>query len=128
LQRASFSAAFEDMRFHALKKDELDNIVFEVSVLTEPKLIIVKNPKEYLKKIEIGKDGLIVEYDFYKGLLLPQVPLQFEPNWDVETFLEQTCVKSGLLPDMWLDDKTKIYKFQAQIFKEKTPRGEIIQT
>jgi len=128
LQKASFSAAFEDSRFYPLTEEELKGIIFEVSVLTEPELIEVKNPKEYLKKIKIGKDGLIAEYGFNKGLLLPQVPLQFEPCWNAETFLEQTCMKSGLLPDTWLDCKTKIYKFQAQIFKEKSPRGEIIQT
>jgi len=128
LQRASVSAAFEDPRFPPLTEEELDNVIFEISVLTEPELIVVKNPKEYLKKIEIGKDGLIAEYGFNKGLLLPQVPLEFEPKWDSETFLCQTCVKCGLLPDTWLDPKIKIYKFQAQIFKEKTPRGEIIQT
>jgi uncharacterized protein (TIGR00296 family) len=128
LQRASLSAAFEDPRFPALTEDEMDDVIFEISVLTEPELVVVKNSKEYFKKIEIGKDGLIAEHGVYKGLLLPQVPLQFKPNWNVETFLEQTCMKCGLLPDMWLDPKTKIYKFQAQIFKEKTPRGEIIQT
>jgi hypothetical protein len=128
LQRASLSAAFEDPRFPPLTENELDNVIFEISILTEPELIVVKNPREYIKKIEIGKDGLIAEHGFYKGLLLPQVPLEFEPKWDVETFLEQTCMKCSLLPDMWLDPKTKIYKFQAQIFKEKMPRGEIIQT
>ena len=128
LQRASFSAAFQDTRFLPLSEEELKDVVFEVSILTETKLIEVKNPKEYLEKIEIGKDGLIMECDLHKGLLLPQVPLQFEPKWDVETFLENTCIKSGLLPDMWLDPRVKIYKFQCQIFKEKTPSGEIIQT
>lgn len=128
LQRASFSAAFQDTRFYPLKEEEIKRVIFEVSVLTEPDLIKVKNSNEYLKKIQIGDDGLIVECGFNKGLLLPQVPLQFERKWDVETFLEQTCIKSGLLPDMWLDPKTRIYKFQAQIFKEKTPCGEIIQT
>lgn len=128
LQRASFFAAFQDPRFSPLSEEELKDVVFEVSILTEPELIEVKTPKEYLKKIEIGKDGLIVECDFNKGLLLPQVPLQFEPIWDVETFLENTCMKSGLLPDMWLDPRVKIYKFQCQIFKEKAPSSEIIQT
>jgi hypothetical protein len=128
LQRAAFSAAFQDPRFLPLSKEELDDIVFEVSVLTEPELIKVKNAKEYPKKINIGKDGLIMECEFNKGLLLPQVPLEFEPKWDVKTFLENTCMKSGLLPDMWLDPRVKIYKFQCQIFKEKTPSGEIIQT
>jgi uncharacterized protein (TIGR00296 family) len=128
LQRASLSAAFQDTRFSPLSEEEFNNVVFEVSILTEPKIIEVKDPKEYLKKIEIGKDGLIMECNLHKGLLLPQVPLQFEPKWDVETFLQHTCIKSGLLPDMWLDSKVRIYKFQCQIFKEKTPSGEIIQT
>ena len=128
LQKASFSAAFEDTRFPPLTEPELKSVVFEVSVLTEPELINVKNPKEYLEKIEVGKDGLMVEYGLRKGLLLPQVPLQFEPKWDVETFLEQTCIKCGLPPDMWLDDRIRIYKFQGQIFREKIPNGEIIQT
>lgn len=128
LQKASFSAAFQDTRFPPLTETELHNVVFEVSILTEPELIRVKNTREYLKKIEIGRDGLMIERNLHKGLLLPQVPLQFEPNWDVETFLEQTCIKSGLLPDMWLDTRTKVYKFQSQIFKEKIPSSEIIQT
>jgi len=125
-QRAAFSAAFEDSRFPPLSEKELDRVVFEVSVLTLPQLIKVKNPKDYPKQIEIGKDGLIIEHDFFKGLLLPQVAIEFK--WDAETFLQQACLKAGLLPDMWLDPKTKIYKFQCQIFKEKEPRGEIIQT
>ncbi len=128
IQRATISAASQDTRFLPLSEDELKDVIFEVSILTEPKLIEVEDPKEYLKKIDIGKDGLIMECNRHKGLLLPQVPLQFEPKWDVKTFLEHTCMKSGLLPDMWLNSKVKIYKFQCQIFKEKIPSGEIIQT
>jgi len=37
-------------------------------------------------------------------------------------------MKAGLIADTWLDPKTKILKFQTQIFKEKKPNGEIIQT
>jgi len=128
LQRAAISAAFQDIRFSPLSEEEFNDVIFEVSILTEPKLIEVKTPKEYLKKIKIGKDGLIMECNLHTGLLLPQVPLQFEPKWNVETFLEHTCMKSGLLPDMWLDPRVKIYKFQCQIFKERVPNGAIIQT
>jgi len=128
LQKAAFSAAFQDPRFYPLKESELNEIIFEVSVLTEPELIRVKDPKEYLEKIKIGKDGLMIEYGHHSGLLLPQVPLEFKPKWNVQTFLEQTCLKAGLLPDMWLDDRVKIYKFQAQVFSEKRPKREIIQT
>ena len=127
VQKASISAAFQDPRFPPLTQDELKKIVFEISILTEPRIIKVKNPKDYLKKIVIGKDGLIIEYGtLYKGLLLPQVATQY--GWNVETFLEHLCMKAGLMIDMWMDPRTKIFKFQTQIFAEREPNGVIIQT
>jgi len=83
----------------------------------------VPNPKEYCSKIKVGRDGLIVERSFCKGLLLPQVPVEWK--WDEETFLCQCCMKAGLPPDSWLLDETKVYTFQAIIFEEKTPGGEV---
>jgi len=126
VQKASISAALQDPRFPPLTQDELKRVVFEVSILTVPSIIKVEEPKDYLKKILIGKDGLIIEHGFYKGLLLPQVPKQY--SWDIENFLEHLCMKAGLMVDMWLDPKTKIYKFQTQIFAEREPNGEVIQT
>jgi len=128
LQNAAFLSAFEDPRFERLKKEEPNKIIFEVSILTEPKIITVKKPEEYLEKIEIGKDGLIVKYTSHRGLLLPHVPLESDPPWGVKMFLQHTCMKAGLLPDMWLNDNIKIYKFQTEVFTEKKPNGEIIQT
>jgi uncharacterized protein (TIGR00296 family) len=73
----------------------------------------------------VGEDGLIVEKGFYKGLLLPQVAIDF--GWDEEEFLCQCCVKAGLPPDEWLVKMTKIYKFQAMVFEEATPKGKIVR-
>jgi uncharacterized protein (TIGR00296 family) len=83
----------------------------------------VTNPKEYLGKIKVGEDGLIVEKAGYKGLLLPQVPVEWE--WCEEEFLCQCCVKAGLSPDSWLTKGAKIYKFQAIVFEEESPQGEV---
>ncbi len=116
---AARAAAFSDPRFPPLQKQELNEVVFEISVLTKPELIKVKDPDEYLNKIQIGKDGLIIECDQYEGILLPQVPEQF--NWNAKQFLENLCQKAGLLPDTWKSKKPKIYKFQAEIFKETEP-------
>lgn len=113
----AISAATSDPRFNPLNKSELPKIDLEISVLTKPQLVEVKSPPEYLEKIEVGRDGLIVEKDFYKGLLLPQVPVEWK--WDTEEFLCNTCMKAGLAPDCWYDTKTQIYSFQAQIFHEK---------
>ena len=120
---SAISAATQDPRFYPLTSKELANVVFEVSVLTPPELVKTSNPKEYISHIKVGKDGLIIERDGCKGLLLPQVPVEWQ--WDEEEFLCQCCVKAGLPPDNWLLNDTKIYKFQALIFEEETPRGEI---
>jgi uncharacterized protein len=120
---SAINAATEDPRFEPLSTDELDKVVFEVSVLTPPEPVTVKNPKEYLSKIKVGEDGLIVERGPYKGLLLPQVPVEW--GWCEEDFLCQCCIKAGLSPDTWLTKDAKIYKFRAIIFAEETPDGEV---
>ena len=116
-------SATHDPRFPHLAEYELDDIVVEVTVLSPPVEIEVDDPKKYPENIKIGRDGLIVEKGFYKGLLLPQVPL--EHNWDKKTFLSQTCMKAGLMPDSWFEKDTKIFKFSGQVFYETKPRGEI---
>jgi len=120
---SAISSATQDPRFYPLSLSETDNVVLEVSVLTPPQLIEVKKPSEYPTKIKVGKDGLIVERGMFKGLLLPQVPVEWE--WDEEQFLCQCCIKAGLPPDNWLLEGTKIYRFQAIIFEEEKPRGEV---
>ena len=120
---SAISSATQDPRFYPLSLSELDNVVFEISVLTPPQLIEVKKPSEYLTKIMVGKDGLIVERGMFKGLLLPQVPVEWE--WDEEEFLCQCCIKAGLPPDCWLLKDAKISKFQAIIFEEEKPRVEV---
>jgi uncharacterized protein (TIGR00296 family) len=120
---SAVNAATRDPRFYPLVSSELGNVVFEVSVLTPPEQVEVDNPKEYLAKIKVGEDGLIVEKGGYKGLLLPQVPVEWE--WCEEEFLCQCCVKAGLPPDSWLTKDTKIYKFHAIVFAEETPEGKV---
>ncbi|MEM3641849.1 MAG: TIGR00296 family protein [Candidatus Bathyarchaeia archaeon] len=120
---SAISSATQDPRFYPLSLKELNSVVFEVSVLTPPKQIEVKKPSEYPTKIKVGRDGLIAERGIFKGLLLPQVPVEW--NWDAEEFLCQCCIKAGLPPDSWLLEGTKIYSFQAIIFEEEKPKGEV---
>ena len=61
LIKSAIYAATEDPRFPPLEKYELEKVIFEVSLLTVPELIKGKIPES----VEIGKDGLIVEYGFY---------------------------------------------------------------
>lgn len=113
---AAISAATRDPRFPPVTPREFEAITVEVSVLTKPEIIQVENPRDYIENVEIGKDGLIVEIGPYKGLLLPQVAVEW--CWNPEEFLSNTCMKAGLQPDCWLADDVKIYRFHSQIFNE----------
>jgi len=122
---AALSAATQDPRFPSVTPEELDQITFEVSVLTPPERVKVKKPTDYPSKIKVGQDGLIIEKSYCKGLLLPQVPVEW--NWNTEEFLCQCSMKAGMSPDSWLLKDTKIYRFQAIIFEETSPKGKIKQ-
>ena len=121
----AIAAATEDPRFPSVKTNELNDITFEVTVLTPPMEIIVTEPTEYLEKIKVGRDGLIIKHSFSSGLLLPQVPVEY--GWNVEEFLQHTCEKAGLARDTWKNENVKIEKFEGIIFKEETPNGVIVR-
>jgi len=121
----AIAAATEDPRFSSVKTNELNDIVFEVTVLTPPVEIDVSDPMEYLKKIKVGRDGLIIRHSFSSGLLLPQVPVEY--GWNVEEFLQHICEKAGLARDTWKNESVKIEKFEGIIFKEETPNGVIVR-
>ena len=105
--RAAIYAAVRDYRFPPVSKEELNDLEFEISVLTPPKKI--DDPGV----VRVGKHGLIISQDDKKGLLLPQVPV--ENHWSRETFLDQACIKAGLPPDAWKKG-AEIFTFEAIVF------------
>ena len=120
---AAIASATEDPRFPPVKYEELNEISFEVTVLTPPKEVKVTNPNEYLNKIKVGRDGLIVKWEFGSGLLLPQVPVEY--GWNEEEFLNHTCEKAGAPFDCWKTKGTKILQFEGIVFKETKPNGNV---
>jgi len=110
VSRMAIAAATEDIRFPPVRREELDEISIEISVLTPLKLI--DDPSE----IQVGRDGIYIEKGYNHGLLLPQVAT--EQGWNREEFLDHTCMKAGLPPGCWREG-AKIYTFSAQIFNEE---------
>ncbi len=129
IHKVSVSSATEDPRFPSVTLNEMNEIIIELSILTPPKVIEVNDPNEYLEKIVIGRDGLIAQQgEWRRGLLLPQVPVDQDRNWDVKTFLDHTCLKTGLPMNAWQDiERVKISSFQAILFEETEPRGEVVR-
>jgi len=118
--------ASEDPRFpFPVTLEELDRIVVEVSILTLPQEIRASRHQDLPSKIRLGVDGLIVSNSFASGLFLPQVAT--EQGWDQETFLSEACGKAGLPYDSWLKEGTNVQTFQAEVFAEVSPRGEVVR-
>jgi uncharacterized protein len=122
---AAIASATEDPRFPPVRYEELSDISFEVTVLTLPLIISVENPLEYPRKIKVGRDGLIVKWEFGSGLLLPQVPVEY--GWDEEEFLNHTCEKANANQDCWKQKNTKIFRFEGIVFKEANPNGRVMR-
>lgn len=112
VQKMAIASATEDPRFKPVTHKELPDLSIEISVLYP--LIKVKD----LSEIEVGRDGLYIVYGFYRGVLLPQVAVEY--NWTREEFLSHTCIKAGLSPDSWKKLPLDIYRFEADVFGEES--------
>jgi AmmeMemoRadiSam system protein B/AmmeMemoRadiSam system protein A len=106
----AIQAAVQDPRFPPVTVDEIDKLKIEISVLTPMKKI------DSFDEIKIGRDGLMIFKGSRRGLLLPQVAVEY--GWNATQFLEQTCLKAGLGINDYKSPDAVIYRFQAVIFGE----------
>jgi AmmeMemoRadiSam system protein A len=108
VQECAVSAALHDPRFNPVTPEEVPWIRIETSVLSP---LFALTPDE----IEVGKHGLLVTLGSRRGLLLPQVAVEWK--WDRQQFLQETCVKAGLPLDAWRRGAI-IRGFTADVFGE----------
>ena len=109
----AMAAALRDPRFDAVTPEELPVLHLEISVLS-PLVEIAPD------QVEVGRHGLLISRGGQRGVLLPQVPVEWK--WNREQFLEETCLKAGLPPDAWRHG-AKIQAFTAQVFGEPPTPG-----
>jgi len=106
------AAALDDPRFPAVTPAELSLLQLEISILS-PLLDI--DPQQ----VEVGRHGLLISRGAQRGLLLPQVAVEWD--WDREQFLAETCLKAGLPGNAW-QHGARIQAFTAQVLKEYPTR------
>jgi uncharacterized protein len=123
LSMAAIYAATEDPRFPPITSDELEHLLLEVSLLTQPEMVPV-SPSERASVVKIGVDGLILKWAFGSGLLLPQVAT--EQNWNAREFLQNLSLKAGADPYQWERPDSVLYKFRSHIFQETSPNGPVV--
>jgi len=105
----AIGAATRDPRFPALGLPELSRVTISLSVISP---IFAIAPDE----LEIGRHGLLISFGNQRGLLLPEVAVHM--GWDLSTFLEQTCQKSGLASDAWRKGAS-VEAFTTESFSEQ---------
>jgi len=120
VREAAVSAALDDPRFPPVTAPELGSLVGEVSVLTPLRPVPLE---ERPSSVEVGRDGLVVERGRARGLLLPQVAS--EQGWDREELLDGTCEKAGLEPGAWRSAAVRVFRFEAEVFRELSPGGAV---
>jgi uncharacterized protein len=103
------AAAFNDTRFSPVTAAEAQRLKIEISVLSPVVPIAAED-------IEAGRHGLVITLGSRRGLLLPQVAVEY--GWDAGTFLQETCHKAGLPPDAW-ERGAIIEAFTAEVFHEE---------
>jgi len=109
IARCAVAACSTDPRFPPVTESELPRLALEISLLGP--LESIAGPGD----VEIGRHGLMVEQGWRRGLLLPQVALEW--HWDAGAFLARTCEKAGLPPDAWRRG-AQLWRFEAEIFSE----------
>ncbi|MBA7628905.1 hypothetical protein ES703_36402 [subsurface metagenome] len=99
----AISSATRDPRFPPIAPSELEDLTYNVDVLTTPEPIDSKDqldPKKY---------GVIVECGFRRGLLLPDL----EGVDSVDYQLDICRQKAGIAPD----EPIKLYRFEVRRYK-----------
>jgi len=109
--RCARDSATSDPRFPPMAAAELPDTSLEISILGPMEPI---DPR-LESSIEIGRHGLVVERDSHRGLLLPQVAVEW--GWTREQFVGQTCRKAGLPRDAW-QHGARVFRFDAEVFGE----------
>lgn len=107
--RCAAESASEDPRFPPVCGEELQEVRIEISVLGPLEPIDPAAPDAFV----IGRHGLVVEHRRCRGLLLPQVAVEWK--WSAEQFLGHTCRKAGLPADAWRNGAS-VFRFDAEVF------------
>jgi len=104
------AAASQDHRFSPVAESEIPEIKIAISILSPLK------PVDDFSALEVGQHGLHVARGDRRGVLLPQVATEY--GWDMETFLQQACMKAGLNEGAWRSTDTRISSFTSVLIEE----------
>jgi AmmeMemoRadiSam system protein A len=110
----ALAAAFRDPRFSPLQPAEFDFTEVEVSLLSPTQAMQFNDERDALTQLRPGVDGVLLEYQNYRGTFLPQVWEQLQTP---EAFMTHLKRKAGLPGDFWADE-IRLSRYTVQKWKE----------
>lgn len=109
------AAALRDPRFPPLSVKELKHIKLEVSILSEPKVLVYHDRKDLERKVVPFQDGIVLKHKGKQATYLPQVWEQL-PGFD--DFFASLCLKADLNSHC-LSEHPEISIYHVKEYKEK---------
>ena len=109
----SYYSACEDRRFNPLREDELSELQFEISILSEPTAITNNGEQDLLHQLSVGIDGLILKEGHRSALFLPSVWHSLTTPY---SFLQALKQKGGWDKYYW-STNIKLSRFTAFVIK-----------
>lgn len=115
VQDRAVAASSKDYRFPAVSPDELNDILIEISRLTQPQPLLYADSEDLRALLRPGIDGVVLHDGLRRATFLPQV-------WDglprVEDFLGELCQKMGARSDLWRRKSLQVETYQVEEFHE----------
>lgn len=109
-RRNALAAAFEDPRFPAVTREELESIRIEVSLLSKPQVFPCRDEDDACQRLRPGIDGVILSWQGRRATFLPQVWEQISAPHE---FLAALRRKAGLPANFWAKDlQLEIYQVE----------------
>lgn len=113
------AAAFSDPRLPAITPDDFCRMDLEVSVLSTPEPLLVRDRAELVGALERDRDGLIVESRRGRATFLPSVWAQLP---EADEFLDALWRKAGWSPGDWPAD-LQVARYGTVKFGDSPPRS-----
>jgi len=116
VRQHAVDAALYDHRFIPVQPEEVQSIVIEVSVLSEPQAIPTSDRAMIPKLLRPGMDGVVILCGERRATFLPQV---WEKIPIPEQFLAMLCQKASIPSDAWMREEIEILIYQVESFHEE---------
>ncbi len=119
VRECAISAATRDPRFPPVTVQELPDLSLSISILSFPKRLLARSPKDYPSLLRPGIDGVILIHEGRQSTYLPQV---WETLAKPRLFLSRLCRKQGSPAGCWASDKAKLLRYTAYEIGPLPPR------